>query len=408
MIAPEPPTPPAAPGTVDPARRLVVSYNFAPSADTSAIVAAKRVRARGEPVDVISNTLDEIRSRDTTLADVTGSLVRRHAVLQASPMFGSWKSVGGFCTRGERTLRAWAEEPGGTPYTSVYSRSHFIHSHFLAALVKLERPEVTWQAEFSDPASRNAEGVRRKGGIPDGPLMHRFRRALADRDAVPPEDATVFEWAEHLTYALADEVLFTNAAQRDLCLDYLGHEGLQGVLRDKAVIAPHPSLPASFYSLRSPDLSLDPGVVNIGYFGSFYASQDPRQILGAFDVLAPEDRRRVRLHVFTGATEELSALVRELGVEDCVQVRQRLEFLDFLAACRAMDVLLAIDYDPAPGQPRNVWLLSKISDYLPSGTPVWGLVSPGSPLSELDIAHRSPVGHLTAAAQVLTTLARRR
>lgn len=390
----------------EPARRLVLSYNFAPYADTSAIVAVKRVQTGGEPVDVISNAMDRIRSRDTSLAEVTHDLVRRHAVLETPTWFGSWSSIREFCQAGEETLRGWAQEPGGTPYTSMYSRSHFVHSHFLAALVKLARPEVHWQAEFSDPASRDARGARRKGGVPDGPVLETFRDALAERGMVPPQDATVFEWCEQLTYTLADEVVFTNAAQRDLCAEYVAHPGVRERLLATSVVAAHPSLPASFYELRSPDLALDPDVVNIGYFGSFYSSQNPEQVVAAFTALAAKDRRRVRLHIFTGAPDPLQELVAAVGVQDCVQVRPRLDFLDFLAACRAMDVLLAVDARPGPSQQRSVWLLSKISDYLPAGRPIWGMTTEASPLAGLPLAYRSPVGHLTAAAQVLTTLAR--
>lgn len=391
-----------------PARRLVVAYAFSPYADTSAIVASKRVRVGAEPVDVISNAMDRIRGRDQTLPEVVAGLVRRHAVLPTRTLFGAWPSVEQFCVAGEETLAGWQAEPAGTPYDSMYSRSHFVASHFLAALVKLRRPEVHWQAEFSDPASRYAHGERRRGDVPSGPLAERLREALAERGVHPPEDATVYEWCELLTYTLADEVWFTNAGQVDYCASYLSDPAVAATMRRKARVVPHPSLPGSFYDRRTVETLTEPGVTTIAYFGSFYSAQDPGTLLTALSLLEPGDRARVRLLVHTGdADGQLAARVAQAGVGDVVRIRPRLQFLDFLAATRAVDVLLAIDYAPVAGADSHPVLLSKWSDYGPSGTPVWGVTTEGSPLSGEELAHRSPVGHLTATLQVLTTLARR-
>jgi len=50
--------------------------------------------------------------------------------------------------------------------------------------------------------------------------------------------------------------------------------------------------------------------------------------------------------------------------------------------------------------------LSKWSDYVGSGTGVWGMVTPGSDLASQDLAVATPLGHQTATQQVLTSLAR--
>lgn len=388
------------------ARGLVVAYAFAPYADTSAVAACKRVVARGEPVDVISNAMDSLRGRDDSLAELVAPVVRRHETVRTQTMFAGWSSILSFVRAGQRTLRRWGEQPGGTPYTWVYSRAHFIASHMLAATVG-GHPGVRWQAEMSDPLSRDALGAPRTGPVPRGPLADELGALLVARGVRMPEEATVYVWAETLAYTLADEVVFTSAGQRDYCLSYIEDDRVRRMAEDKARVEPHPTLPAGWYSRRSPDLHLAPGLVHVGYFGGFYASQDPSALLGAVSDLAPTDRARLRLHLFTTPTPELVAEVSAHGVGDVVLLRDRLPYLDFLAATRQLDVLLAIDAAPVAGRSVPHVRLSKMSDYLGSGTPLWGIVAPGSVLSQEDLAVATPLGHRTATLQALTTLARR-
>ena len=409
-----------------PATRLVIAYAFAPDADTSAVAAVKRVAVDGEPCDVISNDLRAIRGRDDSLEEVVAGLVRRRAVLDTPPMFGGWSSILSFCRAGQRTLRAWDGQPAGTAYTSVYSRAHFIAAHFLAALVVRERPGLSWRAEMSDPLSRSATGEPREGPVPRGAVAEDLAEALATRGVRMDPAATTYEWAETLAYTLADEVVFTSAGQRDYCLAHVSDDRVRAALEGKAVVSPHATLPPEWYSRRDPLVGLsdpastsagmadpagasgsDPaGAVHVGYFGGFYASQSPQTLLRAAAALAPEDRARVRVHLFTGQSEDLSAQVREAGAGDVVLVRDRLPFLDFLAATRAMDLLLAIDAAPVAGDTVPHVRLSKWSDYVGSGTGVWGMVTPGSDLASQDLAVATPLGHQTATQQVLTSLAR--
>lgn len=394
----------ATPG--DPARRLVVAYAFAPYADTSAVAATKRVAVEGVPVDVVSNRMDDLRGTDDTLDELVAGLVRRRATVPTPTMFGGWSSVLSFTRAGQRALRRWADEPAGTPYTSMYSRAHFVASHVLAATVAGERPGLAWRAEISDPLSRTATGERRTGPTPRGELADELAGLLAARGVRPPDDATVFEWAETLAYVLADEVVFTSAGQRDYCLSLIEDRTVRRALEGSAVVSPHATLPEEWYVRRSEPVALEPDVVNVGYFGGFYASQDPRRLLRAVAEMAPADRDRLRVHLFTGRSDDLVTAVEELGVAGSVLLRDRLPFLDFLAATRQMDVLLAVDADPVAGGTAPHVRLSKWSDYAGAGVDVWGVVAPGSDLAAQDLAHRTPLHHLTAALQTLTSLAR--
>lgn len=390
----------------EPARRLVVAYAFAPYADTSAVAATKRVAVDGVPVDVISNKMDSLRARDESLAELVDGLLRRRVQLDTPTMFGGWSSVLSFTRAGQRALRRWDETPAGTPYTSLYSRAHFVASHVLAATVVGSRP-LQWRAEISDPLSRTATGERRDGPTPQGALAEELADLLATRGVRMSQDATIYEWAETLPYVLADEVVFTSDGQREYCLSVVEDPVVRRSLERSARVVPHATMPEEWYSRRRGAVPLEAGRTHVGYFGGFYASQDPDSLLRAVATMRPEDRARLRVHLFTGLSGELAARIDELRVDDTVLLHDRLPFLDFLAVMRQMDVLLAIDAAPVPGGVGPHVRLSKWSDYIGAGVETWGIVAEGSDLAAQTLTHRTPLHHRTAALQTLTTLARR-
>lgn len=392
--------------TFEPATRLVIAYAFAPYADTSAVAATKRVATQGYAVDVISNAMDRIRRRDASLSELASILLRRHASLPTETMFGGWSSILSFVRAGQRTIKQWGQEPAGIAYRSVYSRAHFIASNFLAAALVGEHTNWEWEAEISDPLSRDALGSPRKGPVPRGALAEELAALLARRGIRMDQDATVFKWAETLPYVLANEVVFTSEGQRDYCLSYVDDDRVRTRLESVASVSPHVTLPTEWYEHRPPALALDPGRVHVGYFGSFYSSQDPRSLLGAIAELGARDRERLRLHVFTSAPDSLRDSVAVLGIGDVVRLHGQLPFLDFLATSRTMDLLLAVDAAPPAGSLSSPVRLSKMSDYLGSGVPIWGITAEGSELDKEALSLRTPLGHRTAARQAWTSLAR--
>ncbi len=404
----------------DRATRLVIAYCFTPFVDTSGTVAAKRVCLRGEPVDVIQNDMSSLRTRDPGLDAIAGDMVRRRAMLETVTRFSSWISISEWCIAGMAQVQEWVLESSATqgepresqdspPWTSMYSRSHFIASHFLAALVKSRYPQLRWEAEFSDPCSRDATGELRYAPVGDGELLENFRAILHDARAAAPESDNAFEWAEFLVYALADEITFTNANQATYMLGYCADQDLSARGRAATAAVHHPMLPKRFYSMAPVPVNLDPDRTHIGYFGNFYGKQSPQAAVEGMSFLPSHLRRRLQLHIFTAPTEPLENIVDDLGVADCVNVQPFLPFLQFLATAGKMDILLVVDYPLPKDAEINPFLLSKWGDYKGTGQPIWGILEESSVLSASDdpaLVYRTPVGHVTAAAQLLCQLAR--
>lgn len=402
---------------VDPARRLVVAYCFTPYVDTSGTVAAKRVHARGEAVDVIQNAMDEITAVDPGLDLITEGLVRRRAVLATPSRFSSWVAIEQWCQAGLTQVEHWVEESradgsatgDGLPWATMYSRSHFVASHFLAAVIKMRYPAIHWEAEFSDPCSADVTGADRVAHHQDGALLDTLREGLRAAGHDEPGSDNTFEWAEVLPYALADEVVFTNAHQAAFMTSRCRDPRLRGRIGEVARVEHHPQLPPRFYELDRAPVELEPGTTNIAYFGNVYRNRNPMPAVQAVADLPRELRSTLRLHLFTRDPSALDGLVEELGVEDVVRAQPFLPFFQFLELTRRMDLLLLMDAPLPAGAQANPFLLSKWGDYRGSGTPVWGMLEESSVLASLQdpaLQLRTPVNHRSAAAQLLSRLLR--
>jgi glycosyltransferase involved in cell wall biosynthesis len=217
----------------------------------------------------------------------------------------------------------------------------------------------------------------------------------------PPRELLVYEWIEHLVYALADQVMFTNENQRDYMLGYCQDRGLADAARAKSVVSTHPVPPADFYHRTQSRYQLDPTVTNIGYFGTFYSSRGLEDVTEALRRLRPQTRSRLQFHVFTSKPEAVHEEVAALGLADVIRVNSFVPFFEMLNLCTRLDVLMVNDARTRGAHALNPYLPSKWSDYLGSGTPVWVIYEDGSVLSRMEAAYRSALEDVDDAIRVL-------
>lgn len=382
------------------AKDLVVAYAFPPTNDTSGIVVARRVRERGRPVDVISSGLTTLRSADPSTTVIAEEHVARHTVVPGDSTFGSWPLIEEFCVRGRAEIAKFK-----TSYERIYSRSMWPAAHILAASYKLENPDVTWIAEFSDPLLYDSRGERRTGTVdPDSELVREFRRELLERGIDPPRDDNLFAWIELLVYALADEIHFTNPNQLEYMMGYLEDASLRASIRERSKIDPHPTLPSEYYSIASSTYETDRSKINIGYFGVFYAVRGVGDILDALETLTMDARKHFCLHIFTDKPQKTRRTVHAREMDENVKVQPYVPYLAFLNLTTKLDWLLVCDARTSESHGMNPYLPSKLSDYQGSGTPIWAIVEDSSVLSEREVHAKSRLGDVEGAAHVLKTM----
>lgn len=385
------------PGKTD---ELLIAYCFAPFSDPSALVSIKRALERGLRCNVISADLSDRRRRDDTVVALADEVVVEHRQVAGPSVWEEWEGIERFCVDGLAALADIESTQGSQRH--MYSRAMFPASHFLAALIKIRRPEIAWTAEFSDPLRKNVFGQERPGPVGGTELA---RELLAAAGLTSPE-TTIFTLAEHLAYRLADRLIFTNPHQLSHMLGYLDDDALRGQILDRSVISPQPTLPATYYG-RGPTLEgLDPNVRHIAYFGSFYPTRGVGELLSGLRLLAPEQAARIKIHVFTDNQDAFAKMIAGHPYQGSFVGYQPLPYLNFLTAMSAYDVLLVNDartsHTPTP---LNPYLPSKLSDYLGSGRRIWAVVEPGSVMSRMGFAFKSHVDDAAGAARVLASLA---
>jgi hypothetical protein len=387
------------------ARDLAILHNFVPFLDTSGLVAARRLREWGIVRDVVSQDLSHRARVDDDAVRICADVLDQARILPGKRLDHRWRASVRF-TEGVLAVVADLEVAKGRRYRSVYSRAMPPASHVAAAVLKLRSPHLRWVAEFSDPLLMNAYGEVRHGEVENDWLRSELVEGFRQHGHAVPDTDRLFGWAEMIAYAFADEIIFTNAHQRDFMLGYTPDRALAERARGRTTVLHHPIPDSTLYTLKQASYSLDPGKVHVGFFGSFYPNRTLMEVTAALDSLSGAERSRLQLHVFTSRPEELAEQIGAHDLGDVVSVRPMLGFLEYLNVLGRFDVLLINDYATSPHYVPNPYLPAKLSDYLGSGTPIWALYEPGSVLSaDGCVTYRTVLGDVEGATEVLRELA---
>lgn len=370
---------------------LVFSYCFPPDADTSSNVMAKRIMNADKIVDVISNDMHTVRDQDERFYSITQRWLRKHTVLTTPTSFANWGAISEWAEAAVESANQSKQS-----YTTVYSRALWIASHVAGFLYKKEHPEIRWIAEFSDPLAKGADGQLRFGPLGEDSIAQALREA---GHISGDSSKSLFEVVEKATLAVADEVVFTNPSQQQVILEAYDSEFAKTVsVKARVEAQPHPK--PFLYGAEQSDYQLDPRFVNVAYFGAFYPNRGISNVVSALETLSPEDRGRLHLHVFTNSPVELTVQA------DSVTVNGYRSYLEFLNLARRMDVLLVTDTTTGGTYSVNPFLPSKYADYAGSGTPIWGIIEDGSPLSNCDLAYVSRNDQAEAISETLKEILR--
>lgn len=381
-----------------PTKRLVFSYCFPPFADPAANVVAKRILERQVVVDVVSADMSPVRKLDPSTQLLVDPWIHRHVTVKGYPSFSSWPAIASFAGKAVRAA-------SGT-YNTVYSRALWSGSHVAGALYKIKHPSVIWEAEFSDPMRWDVKGDPRPGGPASGRIARKLQRGIESagwQSELHTCRDSHFALTELATLCMADQLLFTNQNQLNLILSSYSEAFAEAVCA-KSLVQPQPVPPKEAYQSAAVDLQMDRSKLNLAYFGNFYANRGIGDFADALDCLTPEQAEEVVLHVFSvGAS---GPVVGELMRSGHIVHHEPLNYLEFLSACKQFDALLVVDTATAgTSYDQNPFLPSKLSDYMGSGTPVWAMIEPGSPLSEVSTQFVSELGCPEQAARELIQIA---
>ncbi len=381
--------------------RLVIAYNFAPYSDTGAVVMSKRIRSSGRPVDVISNDMSRAREKNSDNLVLSAPYVVWSRELKAPAYFSSETAIESFVTSGLATQKEWADR--GRSYESIYSRSMWPASHFLAAAIKINNPEIEWIAEFSDPARINTTGNFRNILLYSESLKNIYlKQGPQIYDKILKSSPELFTWTEFLPYLFADQIVFTNINQKQIMLSY-SPEILRAVIERKSIVSQQPTLPRTYYELASASLELDSREVSLGYFGEFYNTRGLGELLEALEMLSEDQLSRIRLWVYSADASKIEQNASQRVLKR-ISMRQKVNYFEFLGLLDNFDYLIVNDAFTRDHHVTNPYLPSKLSDYRGSRSKVWGMVEEGSVLSLEQLDQRSFIGDTAGVLKCLQSI----
>lgn len=387
------------------AKTLIISYCFPPFVDTSACVMAKRIRTKGEIVDVIHNNMSKVRSVSNDLNLLVNDLIEERKVVNTPSTFSNWPAIYSFAAE----VLKWGTRKQAK-YTSVYSRSMWPASHFAAFLVKLSQPSIKWTAEFSDPILWDIKSQKRYEKLDSSfineyvfgksPEIDKILSTYKDND-------NLYFWCEILPFIFCDEIIFTCTNQRDYMLSKLNDKTIRKIAYNKSTISQHPTLESFYYNLGNASYTIDHSVKNIGYFGAFYSKRNLDDIVQAFKLYKMNGSKDIVLHVFTEQVNDAISFVRDNGLESYIKINSYLAYLDFLKVIKIFDCLIVNDSIVSNEKGMNPYLPSKVSDYMGVDSSIWAIVEEGSALSRMkNIRYMSQAGDITAAKCILDKISK--
>jgi len=246
-----------------------------------------------------------------------------------------------------RAVKAGVALHARRPVGLLFSWAQY-HSCSLVALRLKKILDLPWVAHFSDPW--------RASPYPRRTIHERWINAKLEEAVIAAADAVVF---------VNEETLDSTMAR------------YPRAWREKTAVIPHCFDPHLYPSKTSAHA----GMV-IRHIGNFYGHRGPGRLLEAIARLRGADEsylQGVRLEFVGGVGPAQGKEVQQLGLGQVVHFRPAVAYLESLREMREADVLLLVE----DATTRNLFLPSKLIDYLGAGRPVFAITATSGPAARL-------------------------
>jgi len=229
-------------------------------------------------------------------------------------------------------------------YRAIITWSPFHSVNTVMVRLKARHPNITWIAQFSDPWARN-------------PLEPSRLREMWNR------------WQEAKTIKAADYIVHTSATARKLMFRSVGPERWA-----RSAVVPH-CFDASLYPQR-PRARNDR--LTLRYIGVLFDRRSPEPFFLALAMLIkkrPELANKVVFEIVGSVQPSMLETTAARSLPDgMVQATGQVDYLQSLELMYDADLLVLIEADIQ----LNLFMSSKVSDYVGSGTPILGIVPEGA------------------------------
>nr|WP_263313479.1 glycosyltransferase [Mammaliicoccus sp. Marseille-Q6498] len=370
------------------AKELVIAYCFPPFMDTSGIVMAKRIAKDDKIVDIFSNDMSKNRNKDYKLKNICVDKIDSHKMSHSPVSFSNFNAMSQFIDEAFLFYMSNKDK-----YESLYSRALFPASHFPPLFIKLHNPNIKWVAEFSDPLLLDIKSNERYSEIIDyDMLIESLKQEPKFEPFIPYMDYNLFNLAELIPFAFADELLFTNEFQLNSMMKRFS-EDIQQLIKEKSKINMHPIPDETLYEQKKHQYHLNDSSINVGYFGNFYETRSLDMLLDMVDQLMAQFHLDIHFHIFTSMNQLKQHEMERANTYSNVFINHNLPYLEFLNLSKEMDLLLLFDAQTKGYKEVNPYLPSKLSDYIGTQKAILAIVEEGSILASKEIKNLNKISY---------------
>lgn len=372
------------------AENLVIAAKFPPVTSTSGVVFAKRILNDKKPIDLVQGQFKGALDEDFN--QVLEDYIDNRIIIDIDPYSDTAETSDKFRIDGMNYIESLNKE-----YKTIKTRCFPTINHFLAFEYKLNHPNATWIAEFSDPIMVNLENKRRgkseRYHYKNEDFLKKVNsriQELNEKDncdfPLIEKGETVYFIAEYLAYLFADKIIFTNKNQQEVMLRGFPYDIMDYVL-EKSEISIHPTLDEKYYHIKESDYELDDDCINMAYFGTYLAKRNFETIYYALETLDDDLKHKIKFHIFTHDNEDagsLKKIIESLEISGDIYINDAVPLLEFLNLSTKFDVLIVNDVLTKGFFKFNPFLPSKYSDYLGSGKDIWAICEKNSVLDSIE------------------------
>lgn len=359
------------------AKELVIAYCFPPFIDNSGILMAKRISNNDKIVDIFSNDMTSKREKDFKLKSICIDKIDQHKVSKSSVSFSDFGLISQFIDEAFSFYLNNKEK-----YETLYSSVLFPSSYFSSLFIKLNNPNIKWVAEFSDPLLYDIKSKERYSSIEVYNMLLESLKLEEDfQPFLPYVDESLFNLAELIGFAFADELLFTNEYQLEYMTSRFSNN-LQNFIKSKSKIDRYPIPNNDLYYKTDYYYPMNEKAVQIGYFGNFYETRSLNLFLDMVDELLSQTDLIIQFHIFTNIKHLSHDELERINDYSNVYLNDTVSYLDCLNLTTKMDILIILDAKSKEYKNTHPYLPSKLSDYLGANKAILAMVEENSILSQ--------------------------
>lgn len=330
------------------------AFSFPPRLSAESIVTYKLLKYSNNSYHVYSCDLKTSSQKDIEFETTANNIQQKSC---SNPLYWPIKSIMYFGKSKKKTY-----------YDFIMTRSMPWFGHLPGLFVKLFNKKLKWVASFSDPLANNPyyiETLKKKYMSLLKYLHPRFYEYILMR------------FIERLIIIYADSIIFTNKYMLEYVMKHYKDKYLE-----KCSVVPF-GFESSVYEYNvynSVDISTNK--VTILYAGSVYGKRAPFKLVDAYKFVKSCYKQFNIEIVFLGnVSEEFKQYVFSNKLDGSILFKSMVSYEESLSFMKSADALLI--YDAKFNFTKNIFLTSKLFDYLGAYKPIIAITDDVGPTAEI-------------------------